>query len=146
MQHQVSGRGFTTSYGTISNTLKTPIEIQHSNGETKHSFTAIWDTGATHSVISERVVIDCNLKPTGGTFVDGISGRFLTPTFIVNLFLPNEVLVPDVTVTLMSQYADFDMLVGMDIINLGSFAISNYDNNTTFSFRMPSIEQIDFKT
>ncbi len=78
------------------------------------------------------------------TYVDGVGGRFSTATFIVNLFLPNKVLVPDVGVTLMTLSADFDVLVGMDIINLGDFAVSNYKSSTNFTFRMPSKEKIDF--
>ena len=144
MQNLVSGSGFTTSYGSISNVLKTEIEVQDSTNQLKQSFNAIWHTGATNSVISRRVVGECNLEPSGMTYVVGISGKQLTPTFIVNLHLPNGVPVCEVTVTLMSLSADFDVLVGMDIINLGDLAISNYDNCTTFSFRMPSFETIDF--
>jgi preprotein translocase subunit SecA len=36
------------------------------------------------------------------------------------------------------------MLIGMDIIARGDFAVTNYDGKTVFSFRMPSVEQIDF--
>ena len=32
----------------------------------------------------------------------------------------------------------------MDIINQGDFAVSNKDGKTAFSFRLPSIECIDF--
>ena len=37
-----------------------------------------------------------------------------------------------------------DVLIGMDVINCGDFAISNLDGKTSFSFRMPSLERIDF--
>jgi uncharacterized protein YchJ len=32
----------------------------------------------------------------------------------------------------------------MDIINLGDFAITNYGGNTVMSFRVPSIQEINF--
>ena len=35
-------------------------------------------------------------------------------------------------------------LIGMDIISQGDFSISNKDKKTTFSFRFPSYEEIDF--
>ena len=144
MQNPDSGSGFTTSYGSISNVLETEIEIQNTTNQLKQGFTAIWDTGATNSVISRHVVDEIRLQPSGRTFVVGISGRQVTPTFIVNLILPNGVLVSDVTVTLMDVSEHFDVLVGMDIINLGDFAVSNYNGCTTFSFRMPSLETVDF--
>ena len=37
-----------------------------------------------------------------------------------------------------------DLLIGMDIINLGDFAITNKDGVTMLSFIMPSLNHIDF--
>lgn len=39
-----------------------------------------------------------------------------------------------------------DVLIGMDIINQGDFAITNQNDKTMLSFRMPSRESIDFTT
>lgn len=38
---------------------------------------------------------------------------------------------------------DVDMLVGMDIICSGDFAITNHGGNTTFSYRVPSSKEIE---
>ena len=37
-----------------------------------------------------------------------------------------------------------DVLIGMDIISLGDFAISNYESKTQFSFRIPSQEHVEY--
>ncbi len=37
-----------------------------------------------------------------------------------------------------------DVLIGMDVIGLGDFSITNKDGKTTFSFREPSMEEIDY--
>jgi hypothetical protein len=37
-----------------------------------------------------------------------------------------------------------DILIGMDIITLGDFAVSNFEGVTKFSFRVPSLSHIDF--
>ena len=37
-----------------------------------------------------------------------------------------------------------DVLIGMDIINRGDFAVSNRNGATSFSFRIPSVEDFDF--
>ncbi len=37
-----------------------------------------------------------------------------------------------------------DVLIGMDVITQGDFAITNKDGKTTFSFRSPSLAKIDF--
>ena len=52
--------------------------------------------------------------------------------YLLDLVLPNEVHVPDVAVvdTEIGNQG-VDVLIGMDIISLGDFAVSNYDSTTT---------------
>lgn len=38
-----------------------------------------------------------------------------------------------------------DVLIGMDVISKGDFAISNYNGKTQFSFRIPSQNDVDYK-
>lgn len=37
-----------------------------------------------------------------------------------------------------------DMLIGMDIITLGDFALTHKNNGTVFSFQIPSTHEYDF--
>lgn len=108
-----------------------------------HIFTALWDTGATVSVISQGVVDACGLKPIAPVEVHGVHGPSMTAAFIVNLRLPNSVTFPGLFVTL-GVLKDADVLIGMDIITKGDFAVTNFDGRTTFTFRMPSLGVIDF--
>lgn len=39
---------------------------------------------------------------------------------------------------------DCDMLIGMDIISQGDFALTNRDGRTVFSFQIPSTHLYDF--
>ena len=43
-----------------------------------------------------------------------------------------------------SVIGDYDLIIGMDIITLGDFVISNKDNQTWFAFRYPSSDHIEF--
>ena len=56
-------------------------------------------------------------------------------------------------ITLKTQVTECDelspdnsvgMLIGMNIVTLGDFAITNYQGNTTMTFRVPSLQKIDF--
>lgn len=38
----------------------------------------------------------------------------------------------------------FDLLIGMDIITTGDFSITNVGGKTIFSFRVPSIKELDY--
>ncbi len=64
--------------------------------------------------------------------------------YLVNIFLPNGVGFPNVTVT-KATMGKTDMLIGMDLINKGDFALTHERGNTVFSFRYPSMSTIDFQ-
>lgn len=108
------------------------------------TYQAIWDTGATNTVISQNVANDLGLHPTGRTRVSGVHGPEEVNTYLVNVYLPNNVGFPGVRVT-EGKLVGCDVLIGMDIIRSGDLAISNFNNRTIFSFRFPSIEETDYQ-
>ena len=61
----------------------------------------------------------------------------------MNIALPNKVAFSNVRVT-KGTLAGSDVLIGMDIISQGDFAVTNTEDQTVFSFRIPSIQRIDF--
>jgi len=108
-------------------------------------FFAIWDTGATNTVISQKVVKDCGLKPIEMAKVYQAGGETTdTNVYLVNIRLPNAVEVDNIRVTEGILRDQANVLIGMDIINKGDFAVTNYKGKTAFSFRIPSTERIDF--
>lgn len=62
---------------------------------------------------------------------------------MINIALPNRVGFVNVRVTL-NALTGADVLIGMDIITRGDVAISNVNGNTVFSFRFPSLKEVDF--
>ncbi len=78
---------------------------------------------------------------TNVAHVDGLSRA---ETYLVNIYLPNNVAFSGVRVTKGTLTGGASMLIGMDIINTGDFAVTNFNGITKFSFRVPSIEHIDF--
>ena len=108
------------------------------------SFRAIWDTGATNSVISQAVVQACGLQPIGMVRVSGVHGFADAEQFLVNFRLPGPVTIRQVLVTRGNLGPNCGALIGMDIITLGDFAITNVGGVTVFSFRIPSTTTIDY--
>jgi uncharacterized protein YchJ len=78
-----------------------------------------------------------------GVGSDGSPNEFETNAYLVNIYLPNQVALIGVRV-LEASISGADVLLGMDIIAHGDFAISNYNGKTTWSFRVPSGDDIDF--
>ena len=107
-------------------------------------FEAIWDTGATKSVITQKVIDGCGLAATGMAKVQGVHGGWVNrETYLVNIGLPNKVMMSGVIVT-KGEMASTDVLIGMDVITMGDFSVTNCQGLTKFSFRAPSIEHIDY--
>lgn len=145
---------FTSRYNGLSRELVNEVivssRIFHRHESTvdintidAHPFKALWDTGATNCVITQKIVNDLNLKPVGMTRVTTAAHIVDAEVFFVSILLPNKMWIPNVRVT-KGNIAGHDMLIGMDIIGLGDFAVSHHNGRTTFSFRMPSIDEIDF--
>ena len=107
---------------------------------------ALWDTGATKSVISHDPVKSLGLTPVGTTNVNHGGGSSRSPTYLVNFDLPHKVGVTGALVTEFPAPADgsFGAIVGMDVICLGDFAITNVSGRTWVSFRTPSCAAIDY--
>ena len=115
-------------------------DVPEPHGET---FIALWDTWATNSVISQVVVNVCGLFPIGLTRVSHVDGSYTAEVYLVNITLPSEVMLPNLTVT-KAEIPGADILIGMDIISQGDFAVTNQNSGTKFTFRIPSVEDIDF--
>ena len=105
--------------------------------------TALWDTGATNTVITKAVAQSLNLPITGKTMVNHAGRMSQVYKHVVNIMLPNNVGIPFTEVT-EGELKGCDVLIGMDIITKGDFVITNVGGKTTFSFRIPSLETIDY--
>lgn len=117
---------------------RTPIHPQETE------FKGIWDTGASASVITARVVKELNLVPTGRVDVYTANGPANVNTYLVNIKIPPKVNFIGLRVTEGIISGDVDLLIGMDIIGQGDLAVTNHDGKTYMSFRVPSVEHIDF--
>lgn len=148
-----SGSSFSVTHTGLARVLITyagispafdPHTLERSKWPVAAPFNAIWDTGATHTVITQAVVDRCHLKPTGMTKVSGVNGEHMSETYFVNIELPNKTGFCAVKVT-KGSFTGGEVLIGMDVISLGDFAITHRGGKTLFSFQHPSCASIDFK-
>lgn len=108
------------------------------------SLTALWDTGAYCTVITENIARKYAFTPIGAKEIHGVTGKEISNVYLISLHLPNQVVIKEIEVMSCSCDIGCDVLIGMDIITLGDFVINNHQGRTTFTFRMPSIECVDF--
>jgi len=105
---------------------------------------SLWDTGASVSLISARVAKVLGLVSIGKSGVSGYNeGVDVKDTYCVHVGLP----MGDIVTNIMAMEFDsdeYDVVIGMDVIGKGDLAVTNLNDKTTFSFRIPSEEEIDF--
>ena len=102
---------------------------------------AAWDTGAQFTFISPRLVETLHLQPYKRGQIMGIGGDQTVNIYLVHIGLPNGQMIYKSEVY-CSDIDDYDLLIGMDIIGLTDFLITNSNNHTTFQFRIPSTGNI----
>ena len=134
---------FTTTSNQTKNKLQNVSKIS-ADGVSMDART-LWDTGATCSCISHEVADSLDLVPTGVKRISTPSGTTDVCTFLVDITLPNNVIISDLQVCESDiGVQGLDFLAGMDIINKGDFSVSNYNGKTVFTFRIPSQKTTDY--
>ena len=128
---------FTTKYDKKTQVLFTKIGIspykagQRIEKNPQYEGIAVWDTGATGTVITPKVASALKLNPVGKKEIHGVGGKLLADEYLVNIYLPNHV-----------------QIMGIPVLQppgiLGDFAVSNHNNRTKLSYQMPSTHDIDF--
>lgn len=145
---------FTTKVPQKVNVLQNEIQVSEAFDISigppqpiKKQYICIWDTGATGTVISKNVIDGLGLQPSGKVTVHVVGssdslGEYETNTYLVNLYLPNNVVITARAAE--GSITGCDVLIGMDVISLGDFAVTNHNQKTTWTFRLPSCDEIDF--
>jgi predicted aspartyl protease len=146
-------RAFTVKYPARVNVLKTTVGVFSPVSKEEAEATrppvvqaiAIWDTGATGTVITRKIADVLGLQPIGMKEIAHAAGTSVMNEYLVNIALPNKVVIPSVRVT-EGDLRGAEVLIGMNIIARGDFAVThvNEHGGTTMSFCMPSSEEIDF--
>lgn len=107
------------------------------------NYSAIWDTGAVMTVISSKLVKELNLFPCGKRTMIHANGNSYVNVYFINVLLPNNVEIQALQV-MEGQLEDTDLLLGMDVIGLGDFALTSPNACTQMSFSMPPTHNTDY--
>jgi len=134
---------FTSWCNGISNKLISRARIK---SETRSiEVDALWDTGAALTCISKEVPRALKISPIGRTRMSSATGITIQKTYCVDIILPNGIELPGICVVDSAiGKQGIGLLIGMDIISKGDFAVSNFNERTVFTFRCPAKREIDF--
>jgi hypothetical protein len=107
--------------------FKTPENIR--------KYRALWDTGATETLISSVVVNDLGLKHTSDVMVSTINGSVKTKRYGCGIILQSYSKSINIQPAEFTYRKECDVIIGMDIIHHGLFVL----NRGVFTFK---IEQL----
>jgi len=146
-------KAFTYKAEGLLGSIITPLRIRQSLDlcqkykiiSQQENIRSLWDTGASGSCICMGLARHLGLKPIDMCMVRGATGVSQSNVYMVDILLPSNVIIHNVRVSEFIDNGAFEIIIGMDIITLGDFAISNKDGKTSVSFRIPPSENpIDF--
>jgi hypothetical protein len=146
-------QAFTLNAPSLLASIITPVTVRQAFNLSKIynlvcseiSVRALWDTGSTNTSISKGLARHLGLKSIDVCNVNGVGGIHPSMVYQIDILLPSDVAIGDVRVAEFKDNGVFEILIGMDIIDLGDFAISNKDGKSTVSFRIPPSDAvIDF--
>ena len=105
----------------------------------------LWDTGSSESVLSSDFIKKYNLQSIGSTIVGTTGTTLKSKIYTIDFLLAEKQHISlNVSESLQLCGSGIDMLIGMDVITLGDFALTSSDDAICFSFRYPSQGLIDF--
>ena len=104
----------------------------------------LWDTGATNTCITHKIVGRLGIAPFTRAQFHNADGDSWNNLYITTLLLPNQVLINNLVTCEIDDHAEYDVLVGMDVISKGDFCISGVGESRTVSFCLPSVMTLDF--
>jgi len=139
------GLAFTKPLGELSLRLVCDVDVASGLNEANvRTVKALWDAGAVQTCITKTLAVELNLLETGQVKIMSATGTKRVPKYFILLGFECGIKY-NVDAFEIRKIADCDVVIGMDIISQGDFAVSNYGGKTQFTFRTPSAGHIDFR-
>jgi hypothetical protein len=103
---------------------------------------AIWDTGALFTAINRPLIEQYRIKVADTTNLIGVGGEEYQGDIVsLDIKLPSGLLLKGKRTVICKLPPSVDMILGMDIIQIGDFCVSNSGGKTLFSFIHPSLPE-----
>lgn len=116
-------------------------------GQDVHHMSALWDTGASCTCISDELARQWGMSPDNFQDACGMENQVAKyPVYTVQLSLGHFIIPYIQVLGLPMEGNEHNMIIGMDVMNKGDVAITNKNGHTVLTFRQPSLECIDYKS
>jgi len=133
----------TKPYAGLARVYEISLQVDRPTERSGRQYHSIWDTGATHTTISQRLAQFLNLTPVGFTDTHTANGTARCPVHFVDVRFESGLYFHKIPV-LTSNLMTTDVLIGTDIISQGDFSVTNCNGKTIITFGVPSIKCHDY--
>ena len=117
--------------------IATPVFLKkHGDINEEQKANAIWDTGATSSMISAAMAKKLQLPANGTVQIAGVHGVQNARCYYVDIVFGNGFCIPAVKVSEASDFGGFDVLIGMDIIGKGALIVDGTQGKLNVRFQI----------
>jgi hypothetical protein len=146
MSRSIEYRAFTIEYEELTSEISTPVRLEPLYTTDKKllgaqiEIEALWDTGATMTCIKPSLRDRLKLRPSElveSITMSGIGGDVEADGALVTIWLTPNFAVEFCPVYIADFPGEEELLIGMDIITMGDFAVCNAGGKTSFSFAIP---------
>ncbi len=122
---------FSIKYKGIAKELISDIEIINPLNNQRKKYNAIWDTGATNTVITPKVLKELSLTIVDIATIVGVNSEPKhAQVALFNLLLPNNVSIKGVRGSVCTIVGNADILIGMH--NNYTFLLNNINYRLLF--------------
>jgi predicted aspartyl protease len=117
----------------------TACQVKRSGLEVKQlDVRAMWDTGSMGTCVSTELARYLGLAPFRTTTLTSLHGDSVANVCLMDLVLPDGIMIENVMAMEIETRRDFDIIIGMNIIRLGDFSLCNDHGNTVMTFSLPT--------
>ncbi|MBI3136698.1 MAG: hypothetical protein HYZ14_18635 [Bacteroidetes bacterium] len=109
-----------------------------------HLTSALWDTGSSNCMITRALAESLELHPIKKVPVAHHEGLSYSNVYLMAIYVTKRYYFFVELTETNAPSDNFEIIIGMDVISKGDFALTSKNNRITFSFRLPSSTHIDF--
>ena len=115
--------------------IVTPVKIKNVLNGREKVVNAVWDTGATYSAATKRVVDELDLFEMAKGVTNGIAGTVIGSTRMALTFPGNRKYATWAEMNeVLELPGDFDVLLGLDVISRGDLHLTQEQDGLWFEF------------
>lgn len=125
---------FSIRYKSRARHLLSYVYANSADGGSEMKVAAMWDTGCTMSIVSNRLARILGLQKKGTSVFRGLGGSCQYNTYDLTMRIEQK--LPPITIEVGAIDLDdeIDIFIGMDVISMGTMVVVGHENSLDFNF------------